>query len=82
MAVSLFVNEETVLSFASFVTNITGVSSVKVMNFKVLFHVPNIYCDFIADKALDAFDTRELGSVLHHVLVTVKLARIQNKVIQ
>ena len=73
MTISLFVNKKTVLSFASFVANITRISSAIVMNFKVLFHISNIYCNFAAEKTLDTFHTRKLGGVLHDILIKVKL---------
>ena len=70
MTISLFVNEKTVLSFASFVANITRICSAIVMNFKVLFHISHINCNFAAEKTLDTFHTRKLGGVLHDILIS------------
>ena len=78
VTISLFMNKQTVLSFARFVANITRISSAIVMNLKVLFHISNIYCNFAAEQTLDIFRTRNLGSILAYKLIKIQLPWIRH----
>ena len=49
---SFSVTIQAVFSFETFHTNFTIVRSVVMVHFKVLLHIANVDCDFVAEKAL------------------------------
>ena len=76
MCIVLPMYAETIFCLTIFVADWTVVHTTIVMHLKVLLHVSNVNCHFVAQQTLHTLDASQLPGILRHIIVEFNLVLV------